>query len=331
MTTAQKAHVSEGKKKIVENLTDLIKNKKTILIASIKSIPGSQFQKISKKLRGKAIVKVPKKNLIFRALDNSSNEVVKKLKEKIVGSVAILFSDVDAFELAAELIQNKSPVKAKPGQEAQEEIVIQAGPTDLVPGPAISELGALGIQIQIDKGKITIKEEKTITKAGEKISENAANLMNKLDMKPFSVGFTPLAAFDAQSNKLYTDININKEKTIEELKISFGKALPFAVEIGYATKDTVSFLLQKAERNAKALGKLSGEEKKEESAESQGDSEDKETVNEKKTVEAPKESEDNNSENSEPSGEANVSEAKPTEENAQSENVQPEEDQEENK
>lgn len=279
MTNTQKAHVSEDKKKIVEDLTNLIKNKKTILIASIKNIPGSQFQKISKKLRGKAIVKVPKKNLIFRALDNSSDEAVKKLKEKIVGGVAVLFSDIDSFELAAELLQNKSPVKAKPGQEATGDITIQAGPTDLMPGPAISELGALGIQIQIDKGKITIKESKVITKKGEKISAGAADVMNKLDIKPFSVGFVPLAVFDAQENKLYTEINIDKEKTIEELKISFGKALPFAVEIGYVTDDTISLLLQKAERNAKALGKFAG---KEEIAESRGDSEDKEKINEEK-------------------------------------------------
>ena len=305
MTSEQIAHVSEGKKRIVEDLTNLIKNKKTILIASIKSIPGSQFQKISKKLRGKAIVKVPKKNLIFRALDNSSNDVVKKLKEKIEGSVAVLFSDIDSFELAAELIQNKSPVKAKPGQEAKEDITIQAGPTDLVPGPAISELGALGIQIQIDKGKITIKEDKTIAKVGEKISQNAADLMNKLDMKPFSVGFTPLAAFDATDNKIYTDINIDKETVIEELKISFGKALSFAVEIGYATKDTISFLLQKAERNVKALEQFTGEEKKIEEVKEESTETPKEETDTEKTVQK---------------------------DNAQTENVQPEtENQEENK
>ena len=301
----QKAHVSEGKKKIVKALTDLIKNKKTILIVSIKDIPASQFQKISKKLRGKAIVKVPKKNLIFRALDNSEDEVVKKLKEKIIGGVAILFSDIDSFELAAELIQNKSPVKAKPGQEAPEDIVIQAGPTDLMPGPAISELGALGIQIQIDKGKITIRESKVITKKGEKISANAADVMNKLDIKPFSVGFIPLVGFDAQNNKLYTNINVDKEKTIEELRASFGKALSFAVEIDYINKDTIKFLIGKAGMHEKTLNKFSeAEEQKEEetNAESQDDSGDKEKVNEErqsKDTEAPKQEKNVPKENSE--------------------------------
>ncbi len=255
----EKTKVSSEKKKIVEELMNLIKNKKTILIASIKNIPASQFQEISKKLRGKAIIRVPKKNLIFRAMDNSGNEVVKKLKEKIKSDIAVLFSDIEAFELAVELVENKSPVKAKPGQEATEDIEIPAGPTDLMPGPAISELGALGIQIQIDKGKITIKQSKIITKKGEKISASAADVMNKLDIKPFLIGFVPLAAFDSQDNKLYTEINIDKEKTIEELKTAFGQALPFAVEIGYVCKDTIGFLLQKAEKNAKALEKFAAD------------------------------------------------------------------------
>ena len=141
----------------VKELVELAKNKKTILIASIKNIPASQFQEIGKKLRGKAIVKVPKKNLIFRAIDSSGNEAMKKLEKYVGDSVAILFSDLESFELASELVASKSPAKAKAGQEAPEDIEIPEGPTDLVPGPAISELGALGIQIQIEKGKINIK------------------------------------------------------------------------------------------------------------------------------------------------------------------------------
>jgi len=73
--------------------------------------------------------------LIFRALDSETNETLKKLKAKLKDSVAILFSDLDCFELAGELLINKSPAKAKAGQEAPEDIEIQAGPTDLVPGP----------------------------------------------------------------------------------------------------------------------------------------------------------------------------------------------------
>ncbi len=248
-----KTHVSEAKKDTVKELSELIKGKRTILIASIKNIPASQFQEISKKLRGKAIVKVPKKNLIFRALELSEDSKLKEIKEQIKENVAVLFSDMDCFELAAELVKNKTPAKAKAGQEAPEDIEVAAGPTELVPGPAISELGALGIQIQIDKGKIHIKEPKIIAKKGAKISSGAADIMNKLDIKPFTISLVPLAGYDSHEKKLYLDIKIDREKTIAELKRAFGRSLGFAVSIGYISKDTIAFLIQKAGRQEKAM------------------------------------------------------------------------------
>ncbi|MFH1326767.1 MAG: 50S ribosomal protein L10 [archaeon] len=249
-------NIPKRKLKEVDALNNLIKNKKTILIASIKNIPASQFQEIGKKLRGIAIVKVPKKNLIFRAIDSSGNKIMDSLKEQITESVALLFSDLDSFDLAAELIKNKSPSKAKAGQEAPEDIEIPEGPTELVPGPAISELGALGIQIQIEKGKIHIKEARVIAKKGKKITQAAADLMGKLDIKPFSIGFLPIAAFDTQQGKLYLNINIDPESTIKDLKENFGKALAFAVEIEYICEDTIKFLISKAGSHEKAFDNL---------------------------------------------------------------------------
>jgi len=251
-----KHKIPQKKLKAVEELKNLAETKKTIMIASIKNLPASQFQEICKKLRGKAIVKVPKKNISIRAIDSTNNEGIKKLKEQVDKDIAILFSDLDSFELAGELINNKSPAKAKIGQEALEDIIVEEGPTDLIPGPAVSELGALGIQIAIENGKINIKKAKTIVKKGDKISSGAADVMNKLDIKPFMVGFEPIVSFDTKENKLYLDIKIDKQGTLEELKIAFGKALPFAVEIGYVCEDTIKFMISKAGSHEKALNKI---------------------------------------------------------------------------
>lgn len=305
--TKRSTHVSEEKKKLVVELLNLIKNKKTILIASIKDIPSSQYQEIVKKLRGKAIVKVLKKNIIFRALDSSGNEAVKKLRNHIKENIAILFSDIDAFELAAELISKKSPVKAKSGQEAVKDIEIQEGPTDLIPGPAITELGTLGIQIKIEKGKIHIKEPKIIVKEGEKISAIAADIMNKFNIKPFSVGFIPLAVFDTKEGKLYLDIKINKEETLKEIKTAFGKALGFAVEIGYISDDTIKFLIRKAGTHEKAFEKF---------AEAAASEEKSENDNKETTSEIPVEP-DNTQNQSEPLGEAKKEQTQIPKENSE--------------
>lgn len=258
MTQKAVENIPEFKKKIVQELKDLTSSKKTILLTSIKDIPCSQFQEIGKKLRGKAIVKVPKKNLASRAFDEAKNDKFNEIKDKVMEqeSFAILFSDLDAFELAGELLKNKTPAKAKPGQEAPMDIEVPEGPTELVPGPAISELGALGIQIQIEKGKIHIKEAKVIAKQGEKIKQGAADLMAKLDIKPFSIGFTPVCAFDTESNVLFNEINIDTEGTLKDLLYAYGRALPFAVEIGYVSKDTIGPMIGKASAHANKINRI---------------------------------------------------------------------------
>ena len=290
MTRKKSSRVPQKKIKAVSELVELLKNKRTIMIASIKNIPASQYQEIMKNLRGKAVVKFPKKNLIFKAIDSSGEEAVKKLKEQIGESSAILFSDIEAFELSLELMDRKTPAKAKPGQEAPENIEIPAGPTDFVPGPAISELGALGIQIQIEKGKIHIKEPKIVAKKGEKITRAAADIMGKMGIKPFSIGFVPIAAFDTKEKKLYLDIKTDRKETIDKLKLAFSRALPFAVEIGYANQKTITFLIGKAGAYGKALENLIKTEKKtdEEESEKKEVEEDKKE-NENKEVEEKKE------------------------------------------
>lgn len=248
----EKREIPDGKLKTVTELENLIKNSKTFMLCSIKSLPGKQYQAIKKKIRDKAKIKVVKKSLVLRAIDNSGIEI-KKLKEHVKEDCALLFSGIDAFELAGVLSQNKTPVGGKLGQIAEENIEVEPGPTDLVPGPVISELGALGLKIAIEDGKISIKEKKIIVKKGEKINESAAGLMSKLDIKPFTIGFEPSAAYDSEEKKVYIGIKIDQAKTLGDLKASYSKALGFAVNLAYVCQETLKFILGKAAMQEKAI------------------------------------------------------------------------------
>lgn len=244
--------IPDEKIKSIKELQDLIKDSKTFMICSIKGLPGKQFQVIKKKIRDKVKVRVVKKSIIIRAIENSGIEI-KKMEGYIKEDSALLFSDIDTFELSAMLSENKSLVNAKTGQIAPQDIEIESGPTELVPGPVISELGALGLKIAIEDGKINIKEKKVIVKAGQEINEAAAGLMSKLDIKPFSLGFEPVAAYDSNEHKIYTNIKIDKEKTLEDIRLMFRKALAFAVKIAYPCQQTIKLLLGKAVRHEKAI------------------------------------------------------------------------------
>ena len=245
--------IPEAKIKSAEKLKKLFSESKTLLVVSVKSLPGSQFQAIKKILRGKAEVVFPKKKMLKMSMEKAGvSEMLPYAQE----DCAFLFSKLDPFELSLILSENKTAVRAKVGQIANEDIAIEAGPTDLVPGPVISELGALGLKIEIVEGKINIRERKVIVKSGQAISDNAAGIMAKFDLKPFYVGFIPLSAYDLNEKKLYKDVRIEKDKILAEIKGAYSRALAFAVSMAYATKETIGFLIGKAGMHEIALSSL---------------------------------------------------------------------------
>ena len=247
-----KAHISDAKKKIVKELEGLMK-KRTIMIASVKSLPGAQFQLIKKKLRKYAIVKVAKKSMIKHALEKAEHDL-KMILEHITADYVLIFSDEDAFELSKILSENTSPAKAKIGQEATEDIKVEAGPTNLVPGPDISALTAIGLKPRVENGKLAIPESKVIVKKGEKINNKIASILSKLDITPFRIGIEPLVA--VSDGKLYMNIRINTAEILIDLEEKFSHALAFAVSINYPSNETIPFILGKAGAQEKAISEL---------------------------------------------------------------------------
>jgi large subunit ribosomal protein L10 len=255
MTGKKETHVSEAKKQKVKELAELMK-KKTVMVISIKGLPSAQFQDIKKKLRNKAKVQVVKKSLVNFALDHSGIKELHELVPYVDDSTAMLFSDSDAFELSGILASEKSPAKAKAGQIAPADIEVKAGPTELLPGPDISALSAVGLAPKVEDGKIAIMQDKVIAKEGDTITEDLASIMAKLDIIPFEVGIEPVAAFDNDDKKVYADIKIDKEAFMETMLSMYGRVLPFAVEIGYINDTTRDFILAKASSHENAIEAL---------------------------------------------------------------------------
>lgn len=248
--------IPENKRELVEELAQKIKGCKTLLIASMKGLPGSQFNEIKKQMRGTADIKVAKKSIIYRAIDLTGKGSLQQLKEQIDSDFALFFSDLDAFELSGILSDSQSPAKAKTGDMAPEDIEIEPGPTDLMPGPAISELGSVGLKVAVKEGKLEIIKGAVIVRGGEEINDKVAGVLSKLGIAPLKVGFIPLAAYDAESDKVYIGIKINRKETIDLLRECIKKALGFAVSRGYPTKETISYFIAKASMEEKAIDRL---------------------------------------------------------------------------
>ncbi len=197
-----------------------------------------------------------KKSAMLRAIEATEKGAIQNMKEQIGADVAIFFSSLDPFELSALLTESESPARAKSGDIAPEDITIEPGPTTLVPGPAISELSGVGLKVAVEGGKLAIKQGATVAKKGDVIKENVASVLAKLDISPMKVGFEPIAAYDSKTEKIYVGIKIDKKATLELLRVSIGKALGFATNIRYIVKETLSYLLAKANAEEKAIENL---------------------------------------------------------------------------
>jgi large subunit ribosomal protein L10 len=256
MTENKMSQVSEEKKVLIKELSKELSDSKTILIASIKGLPAKQFQQIKKSIRDGARVWVIRKRAILRAIDKSNDEKLKEIKDFIKEDIALITSKEDVFALASKLLKNKSPVKAKAGQEAPEDVEVEAGVTELPAGPAVSELGSVGLTVKVNQGKIEILENKVIVKAGQKISEDAASVMGKLDILPFSVGFIPKIAYDAESKIIFTELKIDPKAYAEEIRNISVKANSLAIHLAYVCNETIGAILRKAGSHENAINKI---------------------------------------------------------------------------
>lgn len=237
----------------VKAIATRMKAHRTVLIASCRSLPSRQFNDIRKKLRGHADVTMMKKTAAVRAIESTGNAALKDIEKHLTADIAFFFSDMEPFELSAMLSENQIASKARAGDIAPENIEIQPGPTDLVPGPAISELSGVGLKVAVKEGKLEITKGAIVAKQGEAIKENVAAVLGKLGISPMKVGFLPIAAFDSKDGKVYVGIVINKEKTLDDMRDSIRKALGFAVKVMYTTEQTVKYFLAKASMEEKAI------------------------------------------------------------------------------
>jgi len=253
MRATKKTRPHNVKEKVVKELANKIKNARTLMIVSVKALPSKQFQEIKKSVREHADIKVAKKNIMLRAIKMVGKESILELESQIKENCAFAISDIEGFELAGILLSKKTPVFAKAGQIAQCDIEVKDGPTSLVPGPAISELGALGIQISVEGGKIAIKKAKIVAKTGDVISVNAAAMFQKLNIQPFSIGLEPVCLYDIKTEKIYSNIKIDPEGVSQELASAASRALGFAQKLGYYCKETIGYFLARANMNAHAL------------------------------------------------------------------------------
>ena len=245
--------VLEEKSTEVEAIKGILKEHKSVGIASLKKVRASQLQELKKTMAGKVYLRVLKNTLVKIAIDEMNQAELKKLEEYLDGSNVYFFTDLNPFKLALMLERGKVKTTAKSGDIAAFDVVVPAGNTAQPPGPIISQLNGVGLPTRIESGSVWVSKDTLVVRRGEAINEQLAGVLSKLGIKAVELGISMRAVYDnglmITGDQLVVDVEATRKSVIQDN----AEAFALAMTIGYTSKDTIKPLLQMAHQKAMAL------------------------------------------------------------------------------
>ena len=273
--TARK--IPEWKIKVVEELVNLIKSSKAFAIADITGIPANHVQMLRKKLYGKAELRVVKPRLLEIALKKAGLNP-EPFKEYLTGQILVVFTNMNAFELAMLMDSHVTKTYFKPGEKTDREIVIPEGNTGIPPGPMLSVFGRLKIPTKVQGNVVHVAKDTVVAKPGDVVSGDLASLLQKLGLALKEIRLRPKIAYEGiviPGDKLILNLDEYRSNImaahLDALKIAVEVALPepevlplvisrahrhalsLAVETGFITPETVEMVFLSAVAKANAL------------------------------------------------------------------------------
>jgi len=250
-------HIPESKKKAITQTVKLIKEYPIIGVVNMQNLPAKQLQKMRATLRGRVELMMTKRRLIKLAIEKVKGDKkgVELLLNHMKGMPALLFTRDDPFALAKILKANKSNAPIKAGQIAPIDIWVKAGPTPFAPGPIIGELGAIGIKAGIDAGKVKIMKDSLVVEEGKEVSKKIADVLLRLSVEPMEIGLDLTAVLENGEIITKDILFVDEKEYVAKLVMAHSESLALALEIGYATEETIKILLSRSQRNVEAVAK----------------------------------------------------------------------------
>lgn len=283
--------VAPWKKKEVDELAGKLKKAQVIGVVGVAGIPSKQLQKMRKQFGDKLTIRVSRNNVIKHAIAKA--KITEELAGHINGPSGLVFTDLSPFKLEKLIFDNKTNAPAKAGSIAPVDIVIPKGDTPFAPGPIIGELQAVGIKAKIAGGKIVVLKDSPVVSAGEQVSPEVASVLARFGIEPVEIGLHLQAALEGGVVYPGEVLHIDEAETLAKITNAYSsalnlslkadilnavtipyfirdlhvKAVNLAFNAGVYTKETLKFMIGKAEGEAKALKSLMPEEPAKEEAE----------------------------------------------------------------
>jgi len=178
-------------------LIKLLDDYPKILVVGCDNVGSAQMAKIRHSLRGKAVLLMGKNTMIRKAIRGhiENNKDLEQLLPYIKQNIGFVFAKEDIADVKKKISELKVAAPAKAGNFAPVDVIVPAGPTGMEP-TMTSFLQALNIPSKITRGQVEIISDVHLIKVGAKVGASEANLLAKLDIKPFSYGLVITTVYD---------------------------------------------------------------------------------------------------------------------------------------
>ncbi len=247
------SHIPQEKIQTVQETVELLKNYEVIAAADLNKVSSSMLQDLRMQLRGQLKFKVLKNTLMRISMEGAEKKGTHEFIDYVSGPNVFLFTNGNPFKLAMELEANKVKVFAKPGDIALNDIVISAGNTGLSPGPLIGKFGVLSVRTRIESGNIWVTQDNTVAKAGEAISEELADLLQRMGIRAAEMGLSIKAVYENGEIIPGDTLILNIDEYRDKLVNAVASATKVAVEAEYLIPQTTPIILAKAIAQARAV------------------------------------------------------------------------------
>jgi len=180
----------------IARMKELLDTYTKVFVVNATHVGSKQFQDIRLALRGHGVVLMGK-NTVMRKVINSlgGDSPFANLLPQIVGNIGLVFIKEDMAKCRDIIGNFVVPAPARAGVVANANVVVPKGPTGCDPSQT-SYFQTMEINTKISRGQIEIQSDVHLITKGERVTAGQADLLQKLNIRPFTYGLAITMVFD---------------------------------------------------------------------------------------------------------------------------------------
>lgn len=226
-----------------------------VLVVGADNVGSNHMQNIRKALRTKGAVLLMGKNTMIRKAIRghaANNPSLEQLLPLIKGNIGFVFTKGELSEIRKIIQSNRVEAPAKTGAISPCKVVVPAQNTGLEPTQT-SFFQALNIQTKITRGQIEIVQDVNLVEEGQKVGASEANLLAKLNIKPFSYGLVLGQVYDHGSVYHHKVLDVTDDDIIAKFNAGVRNIASLGLQVGVPTVASLPHSISRGFKNVLAI------------------------------------------------------------------------------